>query len=77
MTEKLEYEISDRAEQRVAQLAKANAALRDSLDQLASVPQLDEFIGQVMAAITGQLGAVSSVEFEGQHQWHFELSIHQ
>jgi signal transduction histidine kinase len=48
------------AQQRVAQLAKANAALRDSLDQLASVPQLDEFIGQVMAAITGQLGAVSS-----------------
>jgi two-component system, NarL family, sensor kinase len=61
VTEKLEYEISDRAEQRVAQLAKANAALRDSLDQLASVPQLDEFIGQVMAAITGQLGAVSSM----------------
>jgi signal transduction histidine kinase len=48
------------AQQRVAQLAKANIALRDSLDQLASVPQLDEFIGQVMAAITGQLGAVSS-----------------
>jgi predicted ATPase/signal transduction histidine kinase len=48
------------AQQRVAQLAKANAALRGSLDQLASVPQLDEFIGQVMAAITGQLGAVSS-----------------
>jgi len=48
------------AQQRVAQLAKANAALRDSLDELASVPQLDEFIGQVMGAITGQLGAVSS-----------------
>jgi signal transduction histidine kinase len=48
------------AQQRVAQLAKANAALRGSLDELASVPQLDQFIGQVMAAITGQLGAVSS-----------------
>ena len=48
------------AQQRVAQLAKANAALRDFLDRLASVPQLDEFIGQVMAAMTGQLGAVSS-----------------
>jgi predicted ATPase/signal transduction histidine kinase len=48
------------AQQRLAQLAKANAALRDSLDQLASVPELDEFIGQVMAAITGQLGAISS-----------------
>jgi signal transduction histidine kinase len=49
------------AQQRVAQLAKANGALRGLLDELASVPQLDEFIGQVMAAITGQLGAVSSV----------------
>jgi len=48
------------AQQRLAQLVKANAALRSSLDQLASVPQLDEFIGQVMAAITVQLGAVSS-----------------
>ncbi len=48
------------AQERLAQLAKANAALRDSLDELAAVPQLDEFIGQVMAAITGQLGAVSS-----------------
>lgn len=49
------------AQHRVAQLAKANAALRGLSDELASVPQLDEFIGQVMAAITGQLGAVSSV----------------
>ncbi len=35
-------------------------ALRGCLDTLASVPELDEFLGQVMAAITGQLGAVSS-----------------
>ena len=48
------------AQQHVAQLAKANVALRGLLDQLASVPELDEFIGQVMAVITGQLGAVSS-----------------
>jgi PAS domain S-box-containing protein len=48
------------AQQRASQLAKANAALRDSLDALASVPELDDFLGQVMAAITGQLSAVSS-----------------
>jgi GAF domain-containing protein len=41
-------------------LAKANEALRGSLDALATVPELDEFIGQVMATITRQLGAVSS-----------------
>jgi two-component system, NarL family, sensor kinase len=46
--------------QRAADLAKANEALRCCLDALASVPELDAFIGQVMVAITRQLGAVSS-----------------
>jgi PAS domain S-box-containing protein len=48
------------AQQRAADLAKANVALRGCLDALASVPELDDFLGQVMAAITGQLGAFSS-----------------
>jgi signal transduction histidine kinase len=43
-----------------AYLAKANEALRGCLDTLASVPELDDFLGQVMAVITRQLGAVSS-----------------
>jgi PAS domain S-box-containing protein len=47
-------------QQRATELAKANEALRGCLDALASVPELDEFLGQVMAAITRQLGAVSS-----------------
>ncbi len=46
--------------QRAADLANANEALRSCLDALASVPELDAFIGQVMGAITRQLGAVSS-----------------
>jgi signal transduction histidine kinase len=45
--------------QRAADLAKANEALRSCLDALASVPELDQFVGQVMAVITGQLGAAS------------------
>jgi PAS domain S-box-containing protein len=49
------------AQQRATQLAKANEALRECLDALASVPELDEFLGQVMAAMTRQLGAASSV----------------
>jgi signal transduction histidine kinase len=49
------------ARDRAAQLAKANEALRGCLDVLASVPELDEFLGQVMGAITRQLGAASSV----------------
>ena len=40
-------------------LAKANEALRGCLDMLASVPELDEFLGQVMMAISRQLGAVA------------------
>src|SRR5258706_5603925 len=48
------------ADQRATELAKANEALRECLDALASVPELDAFLGQVMAAITRQLGAVSS-----------------
>jgi signal transduction histidine kinase len=49
------------ARQRTIELAKANEALRGCLDALASVPELDELIGQMMAAITRQLGAASSV----------------
>jgi signal transduction histidine kinase len=48
------------AQQRATQFARANEALRGCLDTLASVPALDDFLGQVTAAITGQLGAVSS-----------------
>ncbi|MFY9985543.1 MAG: GAF domain-containing protein [Chthoniobacterales bacterium] len=49
------------AQERVAEITKANEALRGCLDALASVPELDEFLGQVMGAMTRQLGAASSV----------------
>jgi signal transduction histidine kinase len=49
------------ARERAAELTKANEALRGCLDALASVPELDEFLGQVMGAMTRQLGAASSV----------------
>ena len=48
------------AQERATQLARANEALRGCLDTLASVPELDQFLGQVMAALTSQLGAVFS-----------------
>jgi signal transduction histidine kinase len=47
--------------ERAAELAKANEALLECLDALASVSELDSFLGQVMAAMTRQLGASSSV----------------
>jgi signal transduction histidine kinase len=49
------------ARQKATELGKANEALRACLDSLASVPELDEFLGQVMGAMTQQLGAASSV----------------
>ena len=49
------------ANEKVAELGKANEALRGCLDALAMVPELDEFLGQVMGALTRQLGAASSV----------------
>jgi PAS domain S-box-containing protein len=49
------------ARERAAELTKANEALRGCLDALASVPELDEFLGQVMGAMTRQLGAASSI----------------
>jgi len=57
----LAIERENAARERAAELAKANEALRGCLDSLASVPELDEFLGQVMAAMTRQLGAASSV----------------
>jgi hypothetical protein len=44
-----------------AELTRANEALSRCLDALASAPELDEFLGQVMAANTRQLGPASSV----------------
>jgi PAS domain S-box-containing protein len=41
-------------QQRVAELAKANEALKRSLDCLASEPSLDKFLGQVLSTIAAQ-----------------------
>ena len=84
--EDLRLEISERKQaqealriseqRRLAQLARANEALRGSIDMLAQVPELDDFLGQVMAAITRQLGAVFStlrMLDPEQNRWRLEL----
>jgi signal transduction histidine kinase len=48
------------AARRLAELSSANRALLRTLGALAAEPQLDEFLGTVVASITGQLKAVSS-----------------
>jgi signal transduction histidine kinase len=45
------------AEERVAALAKANAALRGNLERLASEPDLDSFLGHALLEATRQLDA--------------------
>ena len=49
--------------ERATELAKANEALQDCLDGLALVPEVDDFLGQVMAATSRQLKASSSALF--------------
>ena len=51
------------ARRRIAKLTEANEALRRCLDAIALVPEVDEFLGQVMAATTRQLSASSSALF--------------
>src|SRR5207247_2200042 len=48
------------AQERAAELARENQALLQTLDALAGKPELEQFLGTVIAAITEQLGAVSS-----------------
>jgi signal transduction histidine kinase len=60
------------AEQRVAELAKANAALRANLEQLASEPNLSHFLCHMLLEATRQLDAASgsaAVLLAGD-EWH-------
>jgi hypothetical protein len=45
---------------RTLELAKANEALRKCLDGLSSVLEMDNVLGQLLAGMSRQLGAVSS-----------------
>ena len=58
--------------ERAAELARANAAIRGSLEQLASEPDMSVFLGHVLAEATRQLGAVSGfvmVLDDNPEQW--------
>ena len=45
------------AQERVAELAKTNEAISQTLNTLASKPQLSEFLGQLLLAIAQQIGS--------------------
>jgi signal transduction histidine kinase len=48
------------AQQEATQLTRANEVMRRCFNGLSSVADLDDFLGQMMAAMTRQLGAVAS-----------------
>jgi signal transduction histidine kinase len=61
------------AEERVAELAKANAAIRANLERLASEPDLHSFMGHVLLEATRQLGAAGGTVIvlkESLQEWH-------
>jgi signal transduction histidine kinase len=48
------------AQERVAELAKANAVLQESLRRLADEPELDKFLGHVLTVCAKQFGAIGA-----------------
>jgi signal transduction histidine kinase len=65
------------AEQRVGELAKANAAIRANLERLAKEPDLQSFLGHVLLEATRQLGAVGgfvAIRDDAQ-QWRLKAKV--
>ena len=63
------------AQERAAELAKANHALRESLGSLASNPELDTFLGYMLLEMATQLDAVKNYLFLYDRSTH-TLSLH-
>src|SRR5579872_6284713 len=58
------------AEERVTELAKANAVIRGNLERLASEPDLNTFMGHMILEATRQLGAASGAVIVVKHSLH-------
>jgi signal transduction histidine kinase len=65
------------AEQRVAELARANAAIRANLERLAKEPDLHSFLGHVLLEATRQLGATGGLVAvrDQQGQWRLKAKV--
>lgn len=67
-------------EEQMAELARANAAIRGNLERLASEPDLCSFMGHVLLEATRQLDATAGtivVLDEAQEQWHVKAHVRQ
>jgi signal transduction histidine kinase len=66
------------AEERVAELAKANAAIRANLERLANEPDLHSFLGHVLREATRQLDAAAGfvvVLDDASKEWRLKASV--
>lgn len=66
------------AEERVAELAKANAAIRANLERLANERDLHSFLGHVLREATRQLGASAGfvvVLDDARKEWRLKASV--
>jgi signal transduction histidine kinase len=66
------------AEQRVAELANANATMRANLEQLANESDLGNFLCHMLLEATRQLGAAAgsvTVNFSDTNTWHVKANI--
>ena len=66
------------AEERVAELAKANAVIRGNLERLASEPDLHSFLGHVLLEATRQFNAASGavvVSKDSLQQWRIAAHV--
>ena len=66
------------AEERVAELAKANAVIRGNLERLASEPDLHTFLGHVLLEATRQFDAASGavvVSKDSLQQWRIAAHV--
>jgi signal transduction histidine kinase len=66
------------AEERVAELAKANAVIRGNLERLASEPDLQSFLGHVLLEATRQFDAASGavvVSKDGLQEWRIAAHV--
>jgi signal transduction histidine kinase len=67
------------AEQRVAELAKANAVIRANLERLAGEPDLYSFMGHMLLEATRQFGASSGdvvVRDDSLQEWRVVAHVH-
>ena len=67
------------ARDRVAELAKTNEALGQTLSVLTTTPKLDDFLGQVLCKISEPVSACKTLLFlynEEAHTLHAHLSVH-